>query len=338
MKKGNVVLIIFLLLVLGYVFSRNYLRPISSPVLSHEDFLKLDYGKQMEMIKSMAESDPSAAWAYLKSNFIVHGGVVGNAHEFAHIVGNIAYKKSGIGGIKICDESFAFGCYHGVTEMMLLDKGPAEAKTIQDDCLKAFPPNLSAEYASCIHGTGHGLYSWENSNLTKSLSDCDIMDDVYRQYCYDGVFMEHSFAPENRILDPKDPWKACSGLDEKYQRNCARYQSQIFLNNSNSEDSIKTAGKYCGLGNSAIVRETCFESLGYYIAENNLGNPNAIWNSCQNMPAGDGRDTCTIGGATETVFQKYGDFLSSSDMLCKKLSVTVQARCYNNFGYLIKKQ
>ncbi len=171
------------------------------------------------------------------------------------------------------------------------------------------------------------------------------MDGNNRQYCYDGVFMEYSFSAESHIYSAKDPWKACSSLAEQYQRNCARYQSQIFLSNPSDDtnsvsgvDPVKRAGGYCGMGPSQIMRGTCFESLGYYIAENDLGNPDKIWGDCQKMPSdssAEGRTICTIGGATETVFQRYGDFVKSSDALCKKLPTARQEECYSHFKNLI---
>ncbi len=304
--------------------------------LSSTEFRQLDYGQQLEFIKSMATDDPAQAWAYVKNSFIVNGQVVGNAHEFAHIVGHQAFEKFGLDGVKICDETFAFGCFHGVTEKMLLKNGLKNIKAIEEGCLRVFPPDKSQNYTGCIHGTGHGVYGFEGGNLKKSLADCDVISQPYRQYCYDGVFMENSSAPASRIFDEKNPWKLCANLDERYHRNCARYQSQIFLGKFGSPNSLNLVGQNCALGPSTLLRETCFESLGYYVAQNALGVPAEILKKCGQMSDKEGKEICTSGAATESVFQKYSGFADSAIKLCKTLTEPRQLACLNNINRMLK--
>ncbi|OGI67204.1 hypothetical protein A3A05_00565 [Candidatus Nomurabacteria bacterium RIFCSPLOWO2_01_FULL_41_12] len=304
------------------------------------EFRQLDYGKQMEIIKSMATSNPNKAWGYLKNSYIVDGQVVGNAHEFAHIVGNLAFEKFSLDGIKVCDATFAFGCFHGVTEKMLLSEGLGVIKSIENGCLEIFPPDKSQDYTSCIHGTGHGVYSFEGGDMKEALIDCDIISEPYRQYCYDGVFMERSSQPDAKIFDNKNPWKFCTDLPERYHRNCARYQSQIFLGAFGSLGSVKAVGKNCALGSSVLLRETCYESLGYYIAQQSLGKMSEILESCKQMPNTDGQseggEICMMGGAIESVFQKYLDFRDTSYRLCNSLTELRRVLCFNNIERMLK--
>jgi plastocyanin len=86
--------------------------------MTPETFRSSDYGVQMSYIKQIADQDPASAWGFLKEAFYVNGSVVGNAHEFSHIIGNKLYEHEGLGGIKACDTTFAYGCMHGVTEEM----------------------------------------------------------------------------------------------------------------------------------------------------------------------------------------------------------------------------
>ena len=144
--------------------------------------------------------------------------------------------------------------------------------------------------------------------------------------------MENSNTPENRIIDINNPWKFCSDLDPRYHRNCARYQSQIFLGQFGKPNSINLVGKYCSLGQTTLLKETCFESLGYYIAQNSLGNPDLIWQSCSQMPDSEGQEICAVGGATETVFQRYGDFKSSSREICMKIKEPRESQCLNRMN------
>jgi|SRR3989344_318245 len=300
------------------------------------EFRSLNYDQQLEIIKSVATNDPTKAWAYLKDNFVVNGEVSGNAHEFSHIIGNKAFEKFGIEGIKICDPTFAFGCFHGVTEMMLLSEGLTSIKIIENGCLKIFPPDKSQNYTSCIHGTGHGVYSFEGGKLKNALADCDIISEPNRQYCYDGVFMENVSAPEAKIFDAQNPWKFCTGLDERYHRNCARYQSQIFLGGGDGANSIEQVGKNCAKGPSVLLRETCFESLGYYIAENSLGEVADILGGCKRMPSIEAMEICVNGAATESIFQKYAGFENSANKLCQSLTEPRRSICLLNIRRMIK--
>ncbi len=294
---------------------------------SPEVFRQFDYSRQLDFVRAMSKDSPKAAWAYIKEAFVVNGQVVGNAHELAHIIGNESYRESGIEGVKICDATFAFGCFHGVTEAMLLKEGPSKIKEIEKECLELFPPGISQDNTGCIHGTGHGIYTWEGGDLKKSLADCDIISEPYRQYCYDGVFMENSTASGVQVFDPKDPWKFCTDLNERYHRNCARYQSQVFLGTNRGADSSKVVGGYCAQGTSLLLRETCYESLGYYVAQNSLGDPMAAWNSCSTIKGAEGVAICTTGAAIETIFQKYGDYKNSANGLCGRLSEPRRAVC-----------
>ncbi len=294
--------------------------------ISAEELVKENYSQQLVSIRDLANTNPAKAWSLVKEAFIKNGQVIGNAHGLAHIVGHGAYNKFGLEGIKICDQTFAFGCFHGVTEALIEKEGTSTIKQIEVGCLKIFPPEKGQDYTGCIHGTGHGLFSIEGGNLRSALVDCDAISSNYRQYCYDGVFMENAGGDTAKIvLDKNNPWKLCTDLDEKYHRNCARYQSQLFLQNANGKDAVSFVGNECSLAKSTLLRETCFESLGYYVAQNSLGSFDKINISCYKL-SGDGRDICLKGAATETTFQMYGDYKTTSDRLCREIALGDRSR------------
>lgn len=333
MKRIRPILSILCFFILVSVIYYNHSTEKSGDKFPHDQFTRLDHNAQLEIVEQMAIDDPKSAWEYLKESFIIDGQVVGNVHGFAHSIGNKAYEKLGINGIKICDPSFAYGCFHGVTEEMLAKNGLGILKLIESECLKIFPRDKSLDYVSCIHGTGHGVYEFESRNLKKALDDCDIISEPYREYCYDGVFMENSFLPENWVVDDKSPWKFCTDLEPRYERNCARYQSQIFLAvqvQEGGKSSIESGGERCAQGPRVVLRETCYESLGYYVAQNNLGKVENIWNSCKEMPSIDAQDICIVGAAKETIFQKYSHFENSGKELCEKLKDPKKSECLVN--------
>lgn len=289
------------------------------------EFKSLDYQEQEIMIKELSKTDPVKAWKYLKELFLVDGQVVGNAHEFAHIIGNGIYLKYGLDGITKCDEAFAYGCYHGVSEELLKKKGIDSILGVQERCLEIYPPEISRNYTGCIHGMGHGLLTWEGLNVERALRDCDILDTNYRNFCYDGVFMENAFISQGTDFNIQNVWDFCSDLDERYGYNCARYQAQVLLKNIGSD--LGGIEKGCILASNDLFRTTCIESLGYFISQNSTGSEEKIIESCFSLANEENRNICVIAGAREVIFQQYKNWEIVSGNLCGSLKDKWKDRC-----------
>lgn len=302
------------------------------PSVSSQDFRTLNYDEQKKIIKSMAKEDPAQAWSFLKSNFTVNGEVVGDPHEFAHIIGNIIYSQRGIEGIRICDDKFAYGCFHGVTEQFLLEQSSSVVKAIQDQCLNIYPPQQSSGYTGCIHGIGHGLFTYEGLNIKPALSGCDLLSMAYRGYCYDGVFMEnYEVSPEEISLE--HPWDFCESLHSVYHFNCARYVGPNLFRMS---QSTARAAEYCRKSERRVFYETCYENLGYEVSQRHKGGFDEIRNECFSIRSETGRDACIIGAAVETIFQEYVSYSETSDNLCKLLENEALATCIRRVNFMKK--
>jgi len=282
-----------------------------------EPFEGIDYAEQQKIITELSEASPREAWEYLKKTFIINGQVIGNSHEFSHIIGNEIYRQYGLGGVIICDSAFAFGCYHGVTEKMLLELGRDAVPETERKCKEIFPPEQTQFIASCIHGIGHGILIWERLDIEKALNDCDTLSEKYRAYCYDGVFMEHSFSSP-KSLNVEDPWEFCVSFSEQYQRSCARYQR--FGN-------FSTSSEICGKAPNKILKETCFIVLGFSAAYSGQGDADKIKQMCAIITDEDGRNTCIIYAAVETIFQEYTNWDKISTELCGELSEDWKKKC-----------
>ncbi|MEJ0021799.1 MAG: hypothetical protein WDN47_04470 [Candidatus Doudnabacteria bacterium] len=289
-----------------------------------DQFRNLNYQDQLDLIKRAAEADPVKTWTYVKSAFLINGQQAENAHEFAHLVGNGMYSKYGLDGITNCDETFGFGCFHGVSQELLEQKGVSVVKEIQSRCIQIFPPDKTQNYNGCIHGMGHGLLTWEHFQVGKALLDCDNLDQLYQNYCYDGVFMEHASDLAQNEFDPAHSWQFCSALADKYHYNCARYQSQVFLTRFGID--IPKIGAYCAQAPDEISSSTCSESLGYYITDMNLGKLPQILRSCSQIK-GDGSYHCIIGASREVAFQTYVGWQETAEALCESLPANWKNQC-----------
>ena len=293
-----------------------------------EIFLGLDAAEQQGIIRNMSKDNPQKAWDFLKSSFIVNGEVRGDAHELAHIVGNVAYRERGFDGITVCDSTFAFGCFHGVTEEMLVTEGDSVIGKIEGRCIALFPPDVTQDYTGCIHGTGHGLLTWEALDINRALARCDTFSQQYRSYCYDGVFMEYAFAMPNQQIDENNPWELCLQLPQEYHFNCARYRGPTFL--AEFEFDFARAARACLATQSTILSNTCIESMGYQIAQITKSDERKARELCSLLPEAGSRNLCLAAVATELHFQKYQGWEQVVASLCGSLPEPVASRCPNS--------
>ncbi len=295
---------------------------------------KIDSAQQDRALKEMAKRDPAKAWALLKKTFIVNGQAVGNGHTSAHVIGNEAYNKFGLSGIKICSDEFAFGCYHGVSEKMLLVLGKDSIKKIETECMSNLPAEKSQSFTGCIHGTGHGLVAWHAFDLEEALADCNVLRESNRNYCYNGVMMEYMESAPDSGFDLDDPWKLCLKFDGEILRLCGRYQiitstSRFHLNNDKIID-------VCTKAPNQTLKENCFHGFASHITQQARGDFEKIKKICTSIIDKSGRNTCFIYSADQVVFQEYNNWGNVSVRLCELVDLSVRDNCYTNINHTIK--
>lgn len=296
-------------------------------LLSPEEFRRAPYGEQKGTMARLAAEEPERAWAYLKAAYLANGVVVGNPHELAHLAGNALYRRRGLAGIARCDNVFAYGCEHGVTEAMLLKEGRDRVPAIEAECLKFFPPASTQNYTGCIHGVGHGLLTWEWLDLKPALGDCDLLQEPYRPYCYDGVFMEYGeSAPTLITLDASHPWQLCEALPLQYQYNCARYEVDLLLERFGG--SFAETARVCRTASRDVLATTCLTSLGYHAAQTAEGDFPKILSQCRTIDFTEGQHSCLAGAAQEVKFQRYSRWQDVSTQLCDALPEVMREPCH----------
>ncbi len=272
--------------------------------------------------------NPSDDFRQLKESYINNGHVVGNAHWHAHTIGSELYVQEGLRGILSCDDSFSFGCYHGVLEKMVLDLGAPAILEVVQECRDAFPEGVSDNEigSKCIHGLGHGLVKWHKYNITLSLEGCDLLNGSYNSFCYDGVFMEYSLSGQYPGFDEDNPWEFCDSFALKYQKKCARYETALFLHVF-PQDFNRVALE-CLRSQAKDLRETCTISLGHRLAQDAVGEIISIRQNCGLISSDEGEYLCIIGAAEEVIFQKYVNWEETSRALCEQLPTDWGKRCF----------
>ncbi|MDP2735853.1 MAG: hypothetical protein Q8P12_06625 [bacterium] len=76
------------------------------------------------------------------------------SHELAHWLGAQYYLAEGREGVRFCDETAGFGCFHGFYGMAFANEQDNFLKSASEFC------GLDEDrvrFAECVHGIGHGV-------------------------------------------------------------------------------------------------------------------------------------------------------------------------------------
>ena len=326
--------IIFLFLVLFFLLSTFiFFHPakneaeIDQKILTQ--FKNLDDVHKYAWINEIGASEgPEVAWNYVVAAYTTPEGVVGNAHDMAHLVGQLLFKKYGFKGLSTCTPIFAFGCYHGLMQVAFDKNKPEEFQNKLVEAEKgcsAVGPTSSPSYWSCIHGIGHGVATFRDYKIDKSLADCSTLDKSISTYCYDGVFMEFSNSAAPEFYKQSDPLYPCDTVDEAYKSACARAQVQVMkLRFGMSAPAIADA---CLAGGNQTVAYHCVDAVGYSIAQGSQGDSRQVLSGCNAIKEAAAAAQCLAAAAGELVFQDTLGWQQSATAICVSLAGSYKASC-----------
>ena len=296
-KKYVVVILIGLAAVaagLIWYLSRPQPAPSSSEQSSAPNFAEQQAiaGSYEEIAKSQGVA---AAYAKLKVDYATNQAA---GHDYAHVIGKIAYQQMGDKGLSICDSDLGFGCYHGFFEALIHDKGTPGFVVATTACNKL---GLSGQVASCLHGLGHGVMGLRG-DIAKAIDDCKTFADNERIYCYDGAYMEYytGIVQTDRTalkIDPKNPWRFCLAQYSEAQGQCVRNHTLSALSAGNQSQIAAWCAKLEG-----AMREQCTGTTGLRAVQTNpaLESISAI---CGAFTEKSDRQTCLVFAGRELVFQ-----------------------------------
>jgi hypothetical protein len=275
------------------------------------------------------EKNPETAWAYLKAAYDTPAGVVGNPHLLAHHVGELLYKAYGFKGLALCDTTFAFGCYHGIMEVAFDKNHPesynANVLSAQEGC-KVVGDITSPSYWSCIHGMGHGIATFRDYDIQKSLSDCDLLDQKVRTYCDDGVFMEFSLSALPNFYKQDNPIYPCDTITKDYQVvACARSQAQVMR--FRFKMTTGEIAKACLDTKDKTIVYHCIDSIGYFVGQTTQGDASKVTADCEEIADEAAAAQCKAAAAGEVVFQNYAGWQTSTKAICNSMSGTYKDLC-----------
>lgn len=276
---------------------------------------------QKEIQKEGAET------AYKKFKEEFSSRQYGEQHTVAHIIGELLYEKLGSKGFVVCDESFAYGCYHSFFGKAVATEGNSVLPIFHKGCIEKYS-DLSLP---CRHGIGHGIMSYVgNEKLLEALDLCFGLSQEPTGGCTSGVFMEYNFRTMEdpsgeKILTRKydgNPFKPCNTLPDKFQQSC--YFEQVQWWETVFSGDYGKIGELCDKLENQLNKQACFHGTGNYAAPFSGHDAGKTSLLCQKMPTPQGQAFCVEGASWIFLGMRKKD---DARTLCQTLKDRFQKEC-----------
>lgn len=284
----------------------------------------------IEEIKTISKKQGvKSAYKHIKTRW---GSDTAGAHDLAHLAGNLAFEELDINGISVCDNNFAFGCYHGFLERLIREKGNSAIGFARNGCSALSP---SGQKASCIHGIGHGIFVEKQSDISKSIDICNTFSDFEKTYCFDGVFMEYYTGAMKDGAPPisfseNDPWKFCLGMPEFTQAQCVRNHTFFILYNPRS--ALDYAASSCNMLESKL-KNNCLDSFGLFATQRAREDIKQIIKICNSFKDENDSSFCRVSATKELIFRGKPESLARE--LCTGLNPFWEKSCLSGIRDVI---
>lgn len=223
-------------------------------------------------------------------------------HPMAHIIGTLLYKKAGIKGFSVCDETYAYGCYHSFFESVFNDFGLDIIRDLDKACIEKY----SEGGTGCQHGIGHGILAYlGRDKLIEALNYCRLTTQKNPLHgCTAGVFMENNISThfaissegkvDVRKLNPNNPHEPCNELPLQDLRKSCYFEIPLWWKEVFGTDFQKL-GTLCYDIPQKDERGICFQGLGVIIAPSTDYDVAKTIQLCKNMPDSYGEASCRTG-------------------------------------------
>jgi hypothetical protein len=254
----------------------------------------------------------------------------GTQHTMAHVVGAEIFQEAGIDGVQICDNDFAFGCYHGYFSRALSSSGLELVEKFDQACVAKFGPLGTG----CQHGIGHGLMEYFGTNLMAALDACGPTTAKSELAgCVSGVFMEYNVPividsgialSTPRKLDENKPYDPCPSLPGKYQSSCY-YEISAWWKQAKYNDNYQIMGELCQNVPNPLQKENCFLGIGNVAGPSSMYQVDQAINYCEQIKNNEGMISCLAGASW--AFYADPDYRSLAVQVCARLTGDERKAC-----------
>ena len=249
-------------------------------------------------------------------------------HNQAHAFGEALYAVEGLSGLRYCDSSFEFGCYHSFFGIAVAQEGIGVLSKFDEACKSAYPQM----YMPCQHGIGHGVLVYTDyTNLVDALKLCETVSTLPTGGCSSGVFMENNFHTMDASADTAhlrtagdNLYAPCDTLPERFQASCYFEQVQWWQNVFNND--FEHIGKLCAaLSSSSAAYVACYSGIGNYVATFVDHQYQGIINLCSTMPNKQTEAYCHEGASWLLLSKE--ETKDSAHTLCSVLQEPYKTTC-----------
>jgi len=185
------------------LLTKKYLDQIQNCVgIQSETPKLLCYGEFFDTLVKAKESTKTALELALSLSQM---GALDDCHFVSHEIGHAAFEeyKDVAASLSGIDSSLCRGgFYHGVIAAYfhsIKEQGkpfPDSFGTICDGMIG------TVDYLSCLHGLGHGLMHYFESDIDTVITKCNELSYFPGYHCLTGAFMQHA---ENELIRAKSP-------------------------------------------------------------------------------------------------------------------------------------
>lgn len=262
------------------------------------------------------------SWAQVKERYKGQPGSAGNVHDLAHLAGGLIFDQQSFKGLSMCSSEFAFGCYHGFLDKAFKDS----LDKISEAEAACGTLGAGGPYASCVHGIGHGVASFYQTNdLKASLLSCKRLSPSGWQFCFDGVFMEFERSAPVAFYSKERPYQPCDELGEEFAFACGRNQPTVWIDRFKyGFDEVIQA---CLGSSSEQFKLACFDALGFNISKG-TSDPGQIVAFCRKIGVDEFILRCAKAASGELIFQEVPGWQEAAPAVCNMLPAN-SADCHN---------
>ena len=240
------------------------------------------------------------AYQKLKDNFAKE--TFSLQHLSVHFFGELLFEELGIKGITLCDDTFAFGCYHGFFTSAIAKEGLLVVSELDKICVEKF----GLMGLGCPHGIGHGLAEFFGpEKLNEQLAVCETLSWKGPLFgCSGGVFMAHNFpvevsqkeaVPKVRELKEGATLEPCLTVPKKFRRACF-FELTSWWRQVLDKDYL-SMGKLCDRLSDSKEKKDCFRGIGSSSAEASEYSLEEVVFACDLMPDASSETFCRAGGS-----------------------------------------
>ncbi len=329
MKKRVITTILILELILILVISIQLFTQFEKRKNSIPPSLSLDAHSTAERNRwklYMQEVGYKKAYADFKMIYINAPFYI--QHLRMHVIGELLYELDGIQGVKFCDGTYSYGCYHGFFKDAFEKKGLAQLQEADAVCLE----KTGVERSGCRHGFGHVILEYfGNKNIVKALQTCDSLKQSEKtRGCKDGLFMEYNFnfARHTGAFKPRPvisslEYSPCLALPDEYQHAC--YYALPEWWNSYYKNDFKKIDVLCQKVSNKNNKESCYLGAGDIAANSTFLDLEKTFEKCNIITSSQNNLLCKAGAYA--VFERSNRLTSETEKLCQFNNSSLNTLC-----------